>query len=449
MQLSADPDMNEFLCKLVELHTDENDLSEIFRPLLDEIWERCVNLKLLHKDVSALLESIIFFSKYNSLTWILLKSPYWLPRFYLYLVTLGVAFSTQTLLGRLLQLSPIPNDVTSPSEHFLEPSRQSESQMSFITESVQRQTDFIVTRLHEFLYNIMKVPDAQHRVMYWIGLCLDCNKDRAKMYVDSSIVAPAGFFVNLTHVLLKFCQPFLVPNSNLLIKVDCRYGAIKTNHNLIRNKDTPIHCVGLSAANPMAHKSDNIPSIEIDAIKFKFTADVFFLTHQCYKLGFIKVYEEYHELIKQLQKTSNTIRDLGIQGGADNAMEEIKNKFEFGMRLQLSMKSVLTFANIGFYCVPSSSTETIILFSNLKRKSKLVEPTTENNENSQVNDNKKVYGENDDFNLTGDNEDDNKYEEDIANLAKEICLVWKVNDWVAVAYEKQWNIGYIVENDII
>ncbi|XP_065664300.1 uncharacterized protein LOC124812664 [Hydra vulgaris] len=87
-------------------------------------------------------------------------------------------------------------------------------------------------------------------------------------------------------------------------------------------------------------------------------------------------------------------------------------------------------------------------FSNLKRKSKLVEPTTENNENSQVNDNKEVYGENDDFNLTGDNEDDNKYEEDIANLAKEICLVWKANDWVAVAYEKQWNIGYIVEVSI-
>ncbi|XP_065683385.1 uncharacterized protein LOC124814016 [Hydra vulgaris] len=84
-------------------------------------------------------------------------------------------------------------------------------------------------------------------------------------------------------------------------------------------------------------------------------------------------------------------------------------------------------------------------FSNLKRKDKLVEPTTENNENSQVNDNKEVYGENDDFNVTGDNEDDNKYEEDIANLAKEIFLVWKVNDWVAVAYEKQWNIGYIVE----
>ncbi|XP_047142885.1 uncharacterized protein LOC124817124 [Hydra vulgaris] len=90
----------------------------------------------------------------------------------------------------------------------------------------------------------------------------------------------------------------------------------------------------------------------------------------------------------------------------------------------------------------------IARFSTLKRKGKLVEPTTENNENSQVNDNKEVYGENDDFNLTGDNEDDNKYEEDIANLAKEICLVWKVNDWVAVAYEKQWNIGYIVEVSI-
>nr|XP_047145817.1 uncharacterized protein LOC124818777 [Hydra vulgaris] len=87
-------------------------------------------------------------------------------------------------------------------------------------------------------------------------------------------------------------------------------------------------------------------------------------------------------------------------------------------------------------------------FSNLKRKGALVEPTTENDENSQVNDKKEVYSENNDFNLTGDNEDDNKYEEDIANLAKEICPVWKVNDWVAVAYEKQWNIGYIVEVSI-
>ncbi|XP_065681689.1 uncharacterized protein LOC136095279 [Hydra vulgaris] len=63
-------------------------------------------------------------------------------------------------------------------------------------------------------------------------------------------------------------------------------------------------------------------------------------------------------------------------------------------------------------------------FSNLKRKGKLVEPTTENNENSQVNDNKEVYGENDDFNLTGDNEDDNKYEEDTANLAKDKFILY-------------------------
>ncbi|XP_065681009.1 uncharacterized protein LOC124817372 [Hydra vulgaris] len=69
-------------------------------------------------------------------------------------------------------------------------------------------------------------------------------------------------------------------------------------------------------------------------------------------------------------------------------------------------------------------------FSHLKRKGMLVEPTTKNDENSQINDNKEVYGENDYF-------DDIELEEDIADLSKEICLVWKVNDLVAVAYEKQ------------
>ena len=77
------------------------------------------------------------------------------------------------------------------------------------------------------------------------------------MYLDPSIVAPSGFFVNLTHLLLKFCQPFLSPTSNLLLKIDCRYGAVEADPNLIRSRDTPLHCVGLSKANPMAQKTEN------------------------------------------------------------------------------------------------------------------------------------------------------------------------------------------------
>lgn len=65
------------------------------------------------------------------------------------------------------------------------------------------------------------------------------------MFVDST-AASCGFFLNLTHVLLKFCEPFLEPQSKLLLKVDVRYGAVVSTVDSIKNRDTPIHLVGLN-----------------------------------------------------------------------------------------------------------------------------------------------------------------------------------------------------------
>ena len=77
------------------------------------------------------------------------------------------------------------------------------------------------------------------------------------MYTDQNITASCGFFLNLTHVLLKFCQPFLTPTSKLLLKIDCRYGAASATPESIAKYDTPLHLIGAEKHVTMVTKPDH------------------------------------------------------------------------------------------------------------------------------------------------------------------------------------------------
>ena len=60
-------------------------------------------------------------------------------------------------------------------------------------------------------------------MLEWFGSVLEWNDERAKLQIDPELAASDGFFLNLSAVLLRCCEPFLEPMSGKAWgKVDAR-----------------------------------------------------------------------------------------------------------------------------------------------------------------------------------------------------------------------------------
>jgi len=57
--------------------------------------------------------------------------------------------------------------------------------------------------------------------------------------------AQDGFFLNLSTLLLKLCQPFMDPCSPKLLKINPQYCAVNVGVDGIAQEDTGLHVVGL------------------------------------------------------------------------------------------------------------------------------------------------------------------------------------------------------------
>lgn len=57
--------------------------------------------------------------------------------------------------------------------------------------------------------------------------------------------AQDGFFLNLSTLLLKICQPFMDPCSPKLLKINPQYCAVNVGVEGIAQEDTGLHVVGL------------------------------------------------------------------------------------------------------------------------------------------------------------------------------------------------------------
>ena len=105
----------------------------------------------------------LLFSQNSNLGWCWLKSRYWLPalgtnRLLNEPTVLGSAFEHQTILGRFLRLTSIPQHGV-PSKLFLNPSQQSKSEMGAITENIRQYLDTLVGMIHKILHNLLQVSE--------------------------------------------------------------------------------------------------------------------------------------------------------------------------------------------------------------------------------------------------------------------------------------------------
>lgn len=59
--------------------------------------------------------------------------------------------------------------------------------------------------------------------------------------------AQDGFFLNLSTLLLKMCQPFMDPCSPKLLKINPQYCAVNIGIDDIAREDTSLHVIGLDS----------------------------------------------------------------------------------------------------------------------------------------------------------------------------------------------------------
>ena len=79
------------------------------------------------------------------------------------------------------------------------------------------------------------------------------------MYLaNPATVASCGLCINLTHVLLKLCEPFNPDSKNkTILKVDCRYCSVETSPSSITKPETPLHAINYSKEDKVVGKPDD------------------------------------------------------------------------------------------------------------------------------------------------------------------------------------------------
>ena len=97
--------------------------------------------------------------------------------------------------------------------------------------------------------------------------------------------AEDGFFLNLSTLLLKMCQPFMDPLSPKLLKINPQYCAVPVGSDAIGQESTGLHVVGLDSETRLVAPPDE-EQITLKITKtFGFVTECFFMTHHCLSIG--------------------------------------------------------------------------------------------------------------------------------------------------------------------
>ncbi|KAL9957844.1 hypothetical protein ACROYT_G034792 [Oculina patagonica] len=343
--IQGDLVLAEFMDGLVQEHQRKEDLVSMFSPVLDMLAERSKDLvSLLQPEVRTYSDMLQFFAKHTGLAEILVSSKFWLPPKSPIGAIQGQAFEKQSLLGFLLALTSMSRDPSKPSEFFQQPTEQSHAEMQATMANLRTHLDSLSEKLHKVIIEIMKRSSlSKHQVLHWIGACLYGNVTRKKMMAEffATTQAQDGFFLNLSTLLLKMCQPFMDPSSPKLLKINPQYCAVKVGIESITQEDTGLHVIGLDGETRLVVPPDEEHITLQITPAFGFVTECFFMTHHCLHLGLWKVCEKYRKLMNELAQMQQVYQDASALGSEGVLIQRLKAQFENSIIKQLSMKTHL------------------------------------------------------------------------------------------------------------
>ncbi|XP_020626137.1 ubiquitin conjugation factor E4 A-like [Orbicella faveolata] len=345
LTMQGDQVLAEFLDGLVQEHQRQDDLVSMFSPVLVMLAERSKDLSsLLQSEIRTYIDVLLFFAKHTGLAEILVSSRFWLPPKSPISAIQGHAFEKQTLLGFLLGLTSMSRDPSKPSEFFQRPTEQSHAEMQATMANLRTHLDSLSEKLHKVIMEIIKRSNlTKHQVLHWFGACLHGNITRKKMMAEffATTQAQDGFFLNLSTLLLKICQPFMDPCSPKLLKINPQYCAVNVGVEGIAQEDTGLHVVGLDGETRLVVPPDEEPITLRGTPAFGFVTECFFMTHHCLSLGLWKVCEKYRKLMNELAQMQQVYQDAAAHGSEGVLVERLKVQFENSIIKQLSLKTHL------------------------------------------------------------------------------------------------------------
>jgi ubiquitin conjugation factor E4 B len=125
-----------------------------------------------------------------------------------YLKRSGPALEKETLLGAVFRVSSPKNNAAFSPTSIL---RQSLDSVERATNHQRQQLRVYQDACNQFILSLIKAgPDARQRVLQWVTDCLLVNPGATAMRPDATKVSSSAMLLNVSVVLLKLCEPFLL-----------------------------------------------------------------------------------------------------------------------------------------------------------------------------------------------------------------------------------------------
>ncbi|XP_055586147.1 ubiquitin conjugation factor E4 A [Uranotaenia lowii] len=238
----------------------------------------------------------------------------------------GIKYS-ESLLGQLLSLSIMPRNHNGPYEYFDNPLTTNRSAYDNLSSSLWNSTKLHLETMHQFVKGFLLIGgEVRSKMLTWIGKCLHANVPRGQIWNTHQVqnifgnltTAPDSFSINLAGVLLRLCQPLLKPQLKVLI-VDPSYCAVKEAEKVAKG----VHMLDTEKETCLLPVDEN--EVRLEAEKYNFVSECFFMTHKAIDLGFRVCTEKFFRMNRELHRLQEIYQDTMLGGGASGSNTDVAN----------------------------------------------------------------------------------------------------------------------------
>lgn len=230
--------------------------------------------------------------------------------------TNGLDFEHKTLLGPLLRLSPLIENVSNsyfgPAFDF-----KNYTALNNTYDSIMVEYKFVLDSVFEIINKLIRGSrQTRNGIMKWFADLVNVSHLRTGSHADPAKLAGDGIMFNISIILMKLSGPFLeYPTYSKLDKIDMNY--LGNPQSLLDLKDES----RINATMKEAAEFYNEHPTTSD--KPNFISDCFYLTltYLHYGIGGISVrYDKLKKQIKQLQERVDMIEQKRVPEGTNPAM---------------------------------------------------------------------------------------------------------------------------------
>ncbi|KXJ80153.1 hypothetical protein RP20_CCG026564 [Aedes albopictus] len=257
----------------------------------------------------------------------------------------GIKYS-ESVLGQLLSLSIMPRNHNGPYEYFDNQLNTNRSAYDNLSSTLWNYTKLHLEALHTFVKGFLLIGgDVRSKMLDWIGKCLHANVPRGQIWnthqmqniFGNMTTAPDSFSVNLAGVLLRLCQPLLKPQLKVMI-VDPTYCSVKEADKTAKG----VHMKDTEKETCLLPVEENEERLEAD--KYNFVTECFFMTHKAIDLGFRVCIEKFFRQNRELHRLQGAYQDAlagGMSGGAADVSNNIMNMLSSQAQQFLCLQNML------------------------------------------------------------------------------------------------------------